>query len=139
MQLRLQVGSRVWHDRKGLDPSVPEDDESIRFMGGKLAHLVGEINEKFNVPNERIVIGGFSQGGHMAFHMGYRDFLKEPVAGVFVLSSFLAEGSAVYEAVRNGGRRLRRDDDDDENIITTGSRRRSPPLFMAHGSEDWLV
>jgi len=115
--------SRVWHDRVGLDPSVPEDDEGIREMGRKLANMIGEINEKMNIPNSRIVVGGFSQGGHMAMHVGYRDFLSEPVAGVFALSTFLAEGSAVYDATR----------DQKKHGIEP------PPLFMAHGKSDWMV
>jgi len=117
--------SRVWHDRKGLDPEAPEDSEGIGEMGTHLARLVSEINIKMNIPNSRIVVGGFSQGGHMAMHLGLRGFLAEPPAGVFALSSFLAEGSAVYEAVR----------------IAEGEGRleEMPPLFMAHGKADWLV
>jgi len=115
--------TRVWHDRTGLDPLVPEDESGINDMGQKLAGLISEVNGKFNIPNSRIVVGGFSQGGHMALQIGYRDILKEPVAGVFALSTFLAEGSAVYEAVRNKKKE--------------GTE--LPPLFMAHGTSDWMV
>jgi len=122
--------SHVWHDRTDISPSVAEDSEGIGDMGRKLAALVAEINEKMDIPNSRIVVGGFSQGGHMALHLGYRDFLSEPVAGVFALSAFLAQGSAVYDAAKmkagvDGGGK-----------VTAGGL---PPLFMAHGTSDALV
>ena len=61
----------------------------------------------------------------MAMHVGYRGFLPEPLAGVFALSSFLAEGSAVYEAVR-----IAKEEGRIEAV---------PPFFMAHGESDGLV
>jgi len=128
--------SRVWHDRRGLDPQAPEDDEGIITMRSHLMDLVAQVNQRYDIPNNRIVVGGFSQGGHMSLHLGYRDLAKQteltqsstgiaqPLAGVFALSSFLAEGSAVYDAVKNS---------------SNNSSTIPPPLFMAHGRSDSLV
>ena len=60
----------------------------------------------------------------MALQFGFRirEFMWDPLAGVVVLSSFLADGSAVYSRKQSG----------DEDID-------SVPLFMAHGMRDDLV
>jgi len=87
-------------------------------MGAQLASLVASVNEDMDIPNDRIVIGGFSQGGHMALQLCYR-FLPTKVAGVFALSSFLANESRVYDRVTE---------------LPTAS-----PLFMGHGKHDSLV
>ena len=42
-----------------------------------------------------IISGGFSMGGAMALHMGYRIYPN--ISGVFVMSSFLNTGSSVYK------------------------------------------
>lgn len=113
--------SRVWHDRKDLSLSADEDAKGIEQMGRHFVTLLNDVNEKMNIPNNRIVVGGFSQGGHMALQLGFRDFLTEPVAGVFALSAFLAERSVVFEE------------------MTRFREKRNIPVFMAHGDSDPLV
>lgn len=39
--------------------------------------------------------GGFSMGGALAMHVGFR--LMRQVAGVFALSSFLSHTSSIYQ------------------------------------------
>lgn len=56
-------------------------------------------------------------GGAIAMHVGYR--WEPSVAGVFALSSFLQNNSAVYESLEGGGQ--------------------SAPLFMRHGDKDAVI
>lgn len=58
-------------------------------------------------------------GGALALHSGYRFFPR--AAGVFTLSSFLNDTSAVYDFLKSN--------DDTQK----------PPLFMCHGNRDSLV
>jgi len=113
--------SRVWHDRKDLCLNAEEDVEGIQRMSRHFLSLLDDVNERMNIPNSRIVLGGFSQGGHMALQIGYGDFLSKPIAGVFALSAFLVEQSVVFEELK------------------IFKENRNIPLFMAHGSSDPLV
>ncbi|KAK3593185.1 hypothetical protein CHS0354_039669 [Potamilus streckersoni] len=108
--------SNVWYDRKQISPFVSED-ETVDFMCKELAPLIqAEVDS--GILMNRIVIGGFSMGGALALHLGYR-FLKN-VAGVFALSSFLSNDSKVYQAIQSDSSQL-------------------PPLFQCHGKKDELI
>lgn len=61
------------------------------------------------------LIGGFSMGGALALHSGYR--FVPGLGGVFALSSFLNKNSAVYSELKS----------------------ESTPLYMAHGERDTMV
>nr|CAD7576672.1 unnamed protein product [Timema californicum] len=114
--------SNVWFDRVDISPQVPEHIESVDNMARELVNLIQQ-EVSSGVPLNRIIVGGFSMGGAMALHLGYR-FLPQ-VAGVFALSSFLNEKSAIYEVLS------RRTIEEKQHNL--------PPLFMCHGDRDMLV
>jgi len=115
--------SNVWHDRTGLSPDVQEDSGGIHKMGEELHILISRINDEMNIPFDRIVVGGFSMGGHMALHLGLAHMPSFP-AGIFVLSSFLASNSELYNKLKH---------------VPQSSSNHFPLLFMAHGTQDTLV
>ncbi|KAK7794336.1 hypothetical protein R5R35_011271 [Gryllus longicercus] len=111
--------SYVWFDRQRISPDVPEHLETINSSAEQLSQLVrNEINDGILLRN--IVIGGFSMGGAMAMHLGYRSLFG--IGGVFALSSFLNDNSIVYKEL--------------SNQVGDGH---VPPLFMCHGDRDELV
>lgn len=111
--------SHVWFDRENISPDVPEHLDTIEPMGKEIINLIDkEVTS--GIPLEHIIIGGFSMGGAMAMHVGYR--LKQQVAGVFALSSFLNDNSVVYKHLES---------DKEQHDL--------PPLFMCHGDRDDLV
>ncbi|XP_063226363.1 lysophospholipase-like protein 1 isoform X2 [Bacillus rossius redtenbacheri] len=111
--------SNVWFDRIALSPSVEEHHETINKMADELIMSI-ENEVATGVPLNRIVVGGFSMGGAMAMHIGYR--YLPGLAGVFALSSFLNDKSSVYEHLKNSDKGMQ-----------------FPPLYMCHGSRDTLV
>ncbi|XP_052766538.1 lysophospholipase-like protein 1 isoform X2 [Mya arenaria] len=108
--------STVWYDRSQISPNSPDND-TVGAMATQLAELV-QCEVDLGIPLNRIIIGGFSMGGGMALHLGYKHL--RGIAGVFAMSSFLSEQSTVYEALEK----------DNSGI---------PPLFMSHGEIDTLV
>ena len=82
------------------------------------ALVQAETNEK-GIPPQRIVLGGFSQGGALALLAGTTS--PVPLAGTFALSSYLL---------------LR-----DKALSLEPARRpnRAMPIFMGHGQDDPLV
>ncbi|KAG5895629.1 hypothetical protein JTB14_017738 [Gonioctena quinquepunctata] len=107
--------SNVWFDRYSITQDVQEHSETLEDAGSQIKKLVDEIMKNDGVPLNRIVIGGFSMGGALALHMAYR--FTPGLAGVFTISSFLNNNSAVI----NEGRRF------------------DTPLYMCHGDRDSLV
>lgn len=73
------------------------------------------------IPSERIVLGGFSQGGAMALHAGLTSPLK--LGGVVGLSCWMVLNGKFTEEVR-GGR---------------AEANRGTKVFMGHGGADQLV
>ncbi|GLV45629.1 uncharacterized protein CBL_02648 [Carabus blaptoides fortunei] len=113
--------SHVWFDRLDISPDVPEHKESLDNVCTEMIDFIkNEVAS--GIPLNRIIVGGFSMGGCLAMHLGYR--YMPGVAGVFALSSFLNNNSLVYDDLKSLP-------DDDE--------RKHTPLFMCHGQLDDLV
>ncbi|RZC35627.1 lysophospholipase-like protein 1, partial [Asbolus verrucosus] len=117
MQSYIPLGgekSNVWFNRYDITPNVPEHAESIEDIKKEIKTLISQEVDS-GIPLNKIVVGGFSMGGALALHTAYR--FVPGLAGVFTLSSFLNNESAVYN-----------------NIVATET-----PLFMCHGDRDTLV
>ncbi|KAK7103750.1 lysophospholipase-like protein 1 [Littorina saxatilis] len=111
---------RVWFDRPTSGLEGNEDTQSVDAIVTKLGRLIDE-EVKSGIPLDRIVIGGFSMGGTVAMHLGYRVYPQ--VAGVLVMGNFLYNDSSVYKALEN----------------KDGKDARLPPLQMYHAEQDEKV
>ena len=90
-------------------------------MSANLSDLVDDIVSVCGIERHSVVMGGFSQGGHMALHSVYGH--QCPVRAVFALGSFLCQDSNVYKQIKN----------------RSSSSPSLPPLFLSHGDQDGLV
>ncbi|KAH9491714.1 acyl-protein thioesterase [Bulinus truncatus] len=73
-------------DIRGLDPSSAEDEQGIKESSKELQQLIAkEVSE--GIPPERIIIGGFSQGGAVALYTAFGTDTK--IGGVLALSTWL--------------------------------------------------
>jgi phospholipase/carboxylesterase len=95
---------RAWYDIVGVDLVSRQDETGMRASIGALEQLIARENER-GVPDERIVVAGFSQGGAIALAGGLRH--SKPLAGIVALStylpmqdSFAAERSAANAATQ---------------------------------------
>lgn len=103
----------VWYDRIG--PNGFEEDEESKLISqsyGIVRRLIGDAG----VPAQRIVVGGFSQGGALALHTGYH--VNQSLAGVFAHSSYLNHNSVVFDSLKSSS---------------------VPELRMYHGTEDPIL
>jgi len=108
--------SNVWFDRLNITPDVPEHTQTLESIGEEVKKLI-DAEVKSGIPLDKIIVGGFSMGGALALHTAYR--WVPGLGGVFALSSFLNENSAVYDALKQSP----------SNV----------PLLMFHGDRDTLV
>lgn len=75
-----------WFDLKTLDISGPEDEEGIKAATLNVHSMINTEIEK-GIPSNRIVLGGFSQGGALALYSALT--FNKPLAGVVSLSCWL--------------------------------------------------
>ena len=109
------MAMRAWYDIVSLDAAGRADEKGIRESATILDALIEREVER-GIPEERIVIAGFSQGGAIVLHHALRT--ERRLAGLMALSTYLALPGAVdAQAIQNT----------------------SLPVFMAHGTMDPMV
>ena len=106
----------AWYDIHDVDFVRRADDEGLARSVARITALVERENER-GIPAERIVLGGFSQGGAVALHAALGH--PERLAGLFALSTYLPGGKSIERA---------------RSPVNHGL-----PVFQAHGSLDPLV
>ncbi|KAE9418617.1 hypothetical protein Angca_008013, partial [Angiostrongylus cantonensis] len=113
----LNMGMRMpaWFDLFGLDASAREDTEGIA-QATRLVHGMIDSEISTGIPSEKIILGGFSMGGALALYAGLT--YPRRIGGIIGLSSFL----------------IQRD-----KLPGNHTSNKSTPIFLAHGSNDFLV
>lgn len=105
---------RAWYD---IDPRSPlSGTEDIRTSAAAIESLVAREVER-GVPEKRIVLAGFSQGGVIALHLGLRH--PRRLAGIMALSTYVHDHEHLADEV---------------SLASV-----DVPIFMAHGQADPMI
>lgn len=107
---------RAWYDIRDFDLANRADEAGVIESVEQVETLIKRENER-GVPDARIVLAGFSQGGAIALAAGLRR--SEPLAGLVGLSTYLPAANKAAEFLAEGAT--------------------EQPLFMAHGTQDPVV
>ena len=107
---------RAWYDIKTLDRRSSDDLEGFRDTDASLRELLAREAARGVAP-ERIVLGGFSQGGAASLYTAPR--LPERLAGVMALSCYLPA--------------------QDRLVAERSPANQETPIFMAHGLADTVL
>jgi phospholipase/carboxylesterase len=110
------MAMRAWYDILGFNRGVPHDDVGIRASDVEVRALIQRENQR-GIPANRIVLGGFSQGGAISLFSGPR--YPEKLAGIMALSCYMLLED-LLPAERSKA-----------NYTT--------PVFLAHGNQDPVV
>ena len=108
----------AWYDILSMDPGARDAPRESADDVIKSSLLIEKlINSEINngIPEERIVIAGFSQGGALALHLSLRSELN--LAGVIALSCYLPVRDRFESELIN----------------------KKTPIFQAHGRFDMVV
>ena len=107
---------RAWYDILGTEIAMRQDETGVRQSIAQLEALIARENQR-GIPDERIILAGFSQGGAIVLAAALRH--PRRLGGLMALSTYLpmAEQSAGEQAEVSKG-------------LST---------FMAHGSLDPVV
>jgi len=111
---------RAWYDILTLERGGPQDEAGIR-ESGRLLELLIEREHQRDIPHDKIVLAGFSQGGAIALHTALR--YPHQLAGLMALSTWLPL----------------QDSFDTEVVGNTRAQSQELPVFMAHGSSDPML
>ena len=107
---------RAWYDVVSADFGSAEDAAGIRQSERQLLALIAR--EVANgIPEERMVLAGFSQGGALVLHTGVR--YPRPFAGILALSCYLPLAASLAS---------------EHSQASLGA-----PIMMAHGLADPLI
>lgn len=105
-----------WFDINGLDESSPEDRAGFEEAKQRIARIVqGEVEA--GVPADKIVLGGFSQGGAVTLHLALRSEVR--LGGAVILSGWLPLKADYPAALTEVGKTM--------------------PYFHGHGDADGIV
>jgi predicted esterase len=106
----------AWYDIRHLNPDAREDVDGLNDTRRIIAELV-DAEIKAGTPSDKIILGGFSQGGASAIWSGFSESRK--LAGILGLSCYVPSAKTFPEIVR------------EEN--------KSTPILMLHGDSDEVV
>lgn len=107
---------RAWFDLVSLEHNAKEDQIGIKKSEKFIAELISK-ELALNIPSEKIILAGFSQGGAMALQCGLR--YPQKLAGILVLSAWLPLVHSVIS---------------ERNIAN-----QQTPILMQHGTADPLI
>lgn len=107
---------RAWYDILGMDLVKREDETGLRKSQQQIEQLITREIER-EIPADRIILAGFSQGCAMTLQTGLR--YPKKLAGLLCLSGYLPLADSI-SAERS-----------EANCST--------PVFMAHGRADAVV
>jgi phospholipase/carboxylesterase len=106
----------AWYDLFDADFRARADLAGVRTSRVRIDHLIAR-ERKRGVAHQRIVLGGFSQGGAVALYTGLRHPVR--LAGLAALSAYLIDGDSLADEA--------------------AAANRDVPIFMAHGDGDEVV
>ena len=106
----------AWYDIAALGAAARQDETGVRDSAALISELIQRENQR-GIPCNRIVLGGFSQGGAMSLFRGLS--YPEKLAGIVALSAYLPVEDIALAELRK------------ENLAI--------PLFMGHGTYDDMV
>lgn len=107
---------RAWFNFANIEYHAKEDKAGIKKSEIAIAELISQELAQ-NIPSEKIVLAGFSQGGAMALQCGLR--FPKKLAGILVLSAWLPLPHTVIT---------------ERNIAN-----QQTPILMLHGTNDPLI
>lgn len=116
------MGMRMpgWYDIKSLsDLASREEDEAGITRSRDYIHGLIDAEVAKGIPANRVVVGGFSQGGALSLLSGVT--YKSQLGGIFGLSCYLLLQKKL------------------KDMIPAQSPNQNTPIFMGHGTADQVV
>jgi predicted esterase len=105
-------------EQLSFNDALAQEDEPGILKSQRYFHSLIASEIEAGIPSNRIVLGGFSQGGAMSIFSGITS--EKKLGGIFGLSSYLLLNSKLPEHTKKGANK-------------------DTPIFMGHGDSDPLI
>ncbi|MCP3679506.1 MAG: carboxylesterase [Gammaproteobacteria bacterium] len=117
-RVTLNMGMEMpsWYDIYGLAEDSPQDNQGVVQAQGWINELIKRENER-GISTDKIIIGGFSQGGALALATALQH--PQALAGAAVLSCYLPIAEQI--------------------LLNLAPANQALPIFIAHGRQDNVV
>ncbi|KAI9709907.1 MAG: hypothetical protein M1820_002984 [Bogoriella megaspora] len=115
------MGMRMpgWYDIVSFDEINRREDEAGILRSRDTIHGLISAEIAKGIPSDRIILGGFSQGGAMALFSGVT--CPQKLGGIFGLSSYLLLQGKIRD------------------MVPAENPNKETPIFMGHGDADPVV
>ena len=117
VSLNMKMPMPAWYDIISMNPMAAEDDKRMTSSAEYVKGLVIDNCKKYNVPQENVIYGGFSQGSVIALHAGLTAVPKPK--GVLMMSGYFGGKTSLPGKVLS----------DNKDV----------PLLMCHGTSDPMI
>ncbi|XP_006859870.1 PREDICTED: acyl-protein thioesterase 1-like [Chrysochloris asiatica] len=97
--LNMKMTMPSWFDLIGLSPDSQEDENGIKEATENVKALIDQEVQN-GIPSNRIILGGFSQGGALSLYTALTT--QQKLAGVIGLSCWLPLRSSLPQGPING-------------------------------------
>ena len=104
----------AWYDILGTNINHKVNETQLKLSAAKIVNIIEREIER-NIPTERIILAGFSQGGAIAYETALS--YGKPLAGLLTLSTYLAT----------------------KNNLQRHSANQNIPVQIYHGNLDFVV
>ena len=117
----LNMGMKMpsWYDLMSLSMDGPEDVEGMEKCFANVNRLIEREMFEFGIDSQRIIIGGFSQGGSVAYYNGLTN--KYKLGGIMALSTWMPMRSHIVK------------------FAGTDFPNKTTPILQCHGNADPVV
>lgn len=85
----------AWFDLHHLDEHLPEDETSIVRSKDYLHEIINDELKASRIPANKIILGGFSQGGALALYSAL--FYPKRLGGIFIMSCWVPLHRTILE------------------------------------------
>ncbi|XP_050520357.1 acyl-protein thioesterase 2-like isoform X2 [Daktulosphaira vitifoliae] len=106
----------AWFDLHHLDEHIPEDETSIVRAMDYLHGIIDDELAASKIPANKIILGGFSQGGALALYSSL--FYPKRLGGILIMSSWVPLHKTIHGEASNN-----------TNI----------PILHCHGTDDPII
>ncbi|XP_058051441.1 acyl-protein thioesterase 2 isoform X1 [Ahaetulla prasina] len=97
--LNMKMVMPSWFDLMGLSPDAPEDENGIKKAAENIKAVI-DHEVKNGIPANRIILGGFSQGGALSLYTALT--CSHQLAGIVALSCWLPLHRTFPQAASSG-------------------------------------
>ncbi|MBK15640.1 MAG: hypothetical protein CL770_02995 [Chloroflexi bacterium] len=119
-----------------INPPDQPTDEGLKLLSNSLDILIDEIIEKYNVKENHVVIGGFSQGGMLSYWYGLQH--PQKFKGIICLSGKLIFEDKFFQNLKHKitDQRIYIEHGTQDNIISIFDARKARDLLRKNGFEN---